>query len=199
MKQNEITTNLLNYYNDKFAQFGQTPQGVDWNSKLAQEKRFEMLLEIIRDKEPFSLNDLGCGYGALYHYIKRRLMPMTSYYGYDVSTKMAVAADMPVIVADHVALDADYSVCSGIFHVKLDTPKRDWEAYITKAILSMYQNSHKGFAFNGLTDKVDFKKDHLYYSSPWLWASRLTTLSNLEIKVLEDYGLHDWTILCWKI
>lgn len=61
----EIHKEVANYYTRKIETFGETPRGVDWNSKESQELRFLQLCKIITNRAGFSLNDLGCGYGAL--------------------------------------------------------------------------------------------------------------------------------------
>ena len=61
---------VASYYSEKLAQHGQTPQGADWNSEESQTLRFEQLTKVIIPGRPFSVNDLGCGYGALYDYLR---------------------------------------------------------------------------------------------------------------------------------
>ena len=68
---------IAKYYEDKIEKYGLTSQGVDWNSTESQEKRFDVLLKVLQDDKSFSLNDLGCGYGALYHYIRNKGLSMT--------------------------------------------------------------------------------------------------------------------------
>src|SRR5712691_9279492 len=59
------------YYTDKIRQHGPTPQGVDWRDLESQEMRFACLLRIVDDDPGASLIELGCGYGALYGYLRR--------------------------------------------------------------------------------------------------------------------------------
>ena len=76
------------YYSDKLAQHGDTPQGVDWNGEYSQNLRFQQLLKIINPGDRnFSINDLGCGYGALLDSLKTQY-PSANYLGIDISTKM---------------------------------------------------------------------------------------------------------------
>ena len=53
------------YYSGKLAAHGASPRGVDWNSSESQHLRFTQLVRICEADARFSLNDIGCGYGAL--------------------------------------------------------------------------------------------------------------------------------------
>jgi hypothetical protein len=67
----KILKDIELYYSEKINSFGPTAQGVDWNSGQAQLLRFKQLCKVISNPEkPFSLTDLGCGYGALYSYLE---------------------------------------------------------------------------------------------------------------------------------
>lgn len=73
-----ILSEVANYYTDKLAQHGETPRGVDWNGTESQVLRFEQLGKIL-PASGFSLNDLGCGYGALLDYFKTSTQPATTW------------------------------------------------------------------------------------------------------------------------
>ena len=53
------------YYSRKVLRYGATPLGVDWSCVPTQELRFVQLLKLFDTKVAFSVNDIGCGYGAL--------------------------------------------------------------------------------------------------------------------------------------
>ena len=63
--KNEILSEIDQYYTEKIMEFGEQPKGVDWNDSSSQNLRFEQLLAIVAGESDFSINDLGCGYGAL--------------------------------------------------------------------------------------------------------------------------------------
>lgn len=54
------------YYTEKIKLHGTTSLGVDWNSVESQELRFQQLARVIHLPKNFSINDFGCGFGALY-------------------------------------------------------------------------------------------------------------------------------------
>ncbi|HUJ73554.1 MAG TPA: class I SAM-dependent methyltransferase, partial [bacterium] len=53
------------YYSQRLQEFGCTPRGVDWSSTSAQAIRFQQLMKLLPRQGPFSLVDIGCGYGEL--------------------------------------------------------------------------------------------------------------------------------------
>ena len=75
------------YYEDKFRAHGPIPNGVDWGHARAQALRFEQLCKLLPQKRasapPASLNDLGCGYGALLDHLRATGEPV-DYLGIDL-------------------------------------------------------------------------------------------------------------------
>jgi cyclopropane fatty-acyl-phospholipid synthase-like methyltransferase len=87
----ELLTEVAEYYSAKVAEHGETACGVDWNGEESQTARFAQLCKIIDAPDNFSINDLGCGYGALYDYLAKEYAHF-SYTGVDVSGGMIQAA-----------------------------------------------------------------------------------------------------------
>ncbi|MDX9864387.1 MAG: hypothetical protein RBT34_06225, partial [Anaerolineaceae bacterium] len=66
MENNDSLNNVRDYFSSTLKTHGTTPKGVDWNSEEAREPRFDQLAKVIAPtKEPVSVLDYGCGYGAL--------------------------------------------------------------------------------------------------------------------------------------
>jgi SAM-dependent methyltransferase len=190
------------YYSGRFAEHGATARGVDWNSPESQELRFEQLLRVA-DREPgrFSLNDFGCGYGALVAFLARRGLDV-DYRGYDLSESMLEHArreyDDATFVASVDELNrADYTVASGIFNVKLDVPVDDWRQYVLETLETIAGLSSKGFAFNMLTSYSDADKmrDDLYYGDPRFFFDLCKRKYSRHVAVLHDYGLYEFTTI----
>ncbi|MGZ5195649.1 MAG: class I SAM-dependent methyltransferase, partial [Ramlibacter sp.] len=80
------------YYTAKIARHGATPLGVDWESVPTQELRFVQLLKICDFASLVSLNDIGCGYGALLSLLDQRAPGKVDYLGLDLSPLMIAEA-----------------------------------------------------------------------------------------------------------
>src|SRR4051812_47458497 len=79
------------YYDDKIKLHGGTAHGVDWNSAESQRLRFSELMKVCREADGFSVNDYGCGYGALLDFLTEEGRTF-SYCGFDLSSRMIATA-----------------------------------------------------------------------------------------------------------
>lgn len=195
------------YYNDKLGEYGPTSKGVDWNSTETQELRFEKLLKVCETGNLFTLNDYGCGYGALALYMTEQDYRF-KYNGFDISGKMIAAAQREygkfghcAFFSDEKHLDvADYTVASGIFNVKLQTNEETWKEYLLHTLGKMADVSKKGFAFNVLTKYSDpeFMRDDLFYEDPRFLFDYCKRKFSRFVALLHDYPLYEFTILVKK-
>jgi SAM-dependent methyltransferase len=198
---------VADYYAAKLAEYGETPQGVDWNSEESQVLRFEQLNKVIDASLGFSLNDLGCGYGALFDYLRSRYRDFT-YNGCDVSDSMIRAAqnryahhpNARFFVAAKPPETADYGIASGIFNVRLGRDDAEWRDYLEDTLDGLDRTSRKGFAFNCLTSYSDADKmrDYLYYADPCALFDLCKRRYSRYVALLHDYGLYEFTILVTK-
>lgn len=196
------------YYSEKIAQFGATPQGVDWNSEESQSKRFEQLCMIIdaRKKTP-SINDLGCGYGALFAHLESKYLSC-SYLGIDISPEMIAVAEQHYaefrqarfITSSKPDQVADYGLASGIFNVRLGKNDADWSQHLQSTLDLLHETSHDGFAFNCLTSYSDKEKmrNYLYYANPCELFDLCKRRYSRQVALLHDYDLYEFTILVRK-
>jgi len=193
------------YYGQKLEKHGATPLGVDWSCVATQELRFVQLLKICGKARRFSLNDIGCGYGALLDHIrKRRARAVVDYLGLDVTPAMITKAkelhrvrpNTNFIVAARSPRVAQFSVASGIFNVKLDLPVEEWENFVAVTLQSMHATSRKGFAVNFMAPLRDGAvAGPLYRTSPEPWAAYCTGELGASVEIVSDYGLREFTML----
>jgi SAM-dependent methyltransferase len=200
----EIREGVARYYSGRLAEHGPTPAGVDWNSADSQELRFRELLRLCDTSEPFSLNDYGCGYGALLSHLQS-LGHRFEYCGADLSADMVAAAreahgTPPGVrwLTDPAELsEADYTVASGIFNVKGDVPDAAWRAYMEETVDHIARLSRRGFAFNVLTlySDEDKRRPDLHYADPLYWFDRCKRHYARKVALLHDSPLWEFTIL----
>ena len=203
----KILENINHYYTDKIKIYGATPKGVDWNGEESQFIRFEQLSKII-NKDIFSINDIGCGYGKYFEYLQNRFLNF-NYYGFDLSQEMINNAKslysnmgggfMQVDNLENID-KADYSVASGIFSVKMEHNESEWLSYILDTLEKMNDKSNNGFSFNMLTKYSDkeYMKDNLYYADPLFIFDYCKRNFSKQVALLHDYGLYEFTILVKK-
>lgn len=202
-----ILSEVATYYSEKLAEHGETPKGVDWNGEVSQSLRFEQLCKIVSTRNHFSINDLGCGYGALYDFLCHEFESY-SYLGVDVSDSMIYAAQQRYkdknqarfVASNEPDQIADYGVASGIFNVRLDRTDEEWRTYLEATLDVLDRTSSKGFAFNCLTSysDVDKMRDYLYYADPCVLFELCKRKYSRNVSLLHDYGLYEFTILVRK-
>jgi SAM-dependent methyltransferase len=198
---------VQDYYTRKLRAHGAVASGVDWNSTRSQFLRFEQLLKVTPPSGSVSLQDYGCGYGSLFHYL-RRAKRRVRYEGFDVSPEMIEAArrtfrgvpNARFKVASRPGRVTDYTVASGIFNVRLEAPEKTWKNHVLTTIGRMDASSRKGFAFNCLTKYSDKPKmrRHLYYADPLFLFDLCKRKYSRNVALLHDYGLYEFTILVRK-
>lgn len=136
-----------------------------------------------------SINDWGCGWGAFHDYCP------ADYTGYDIVPQTLKHGRF--ILSDHPTEVADYTVASGLFNVKLDSPHGAWRDYVLRCIAIMDDMSRKGFGFNVLSSWCDRKEARLYYASPVDMLVEVTRYSKL-VELNHTYSPHDFTVLVRK-
>lgn len=197
---------VKNYYSEKIIEHGASAKGVDWNGEDSQVLRFQQLTKIIDLEKPFTVNDFGCGYGALFDFIKS-LGVGFRYFGNDISPEMIQEARKRItgenasfFVGDRPKRPADYTLASGIFNVSLNSEKDIWKKYIFEQLHVLNENTSKGFAFNCLTSysDEDRKRDYLYYADPCEMFDFCKKHFSRNVALLHDYDLYEFTILVRK-
>lgn len=197
---------VADVYNKSLEKHGAESPGVGWPDPQSHRMRFDKLVSVIEgDVSNISVNDLGCGYGALYQYLVETGTEIGKYRGYDISSEMLARA-RELISNDNVELYeaqeldklADYSIASGIFNVKLKEDEREWVEYVKQTLSNLNECSEKGFAFNLLSSYVDYQEEHLYYGDPLFYFNFCKTRFSRYVSLLHDYPLYEWTIIVRK-
>jgi SAM-dependent methyltransferase len=203
LAKTELLSEVATYYSAKLAEHGETARGVDWNGEESQTTRFAQLCKMIDTPGPFSINDLGCGYGALYDYLAKE---HTSFFyaGVDVSDGMVQAATQRYqgnaqarfILGSEPDQVADYGVASGIFNVRMGRSDDEWRSYLEATLDVLDRTSRVGFALNCLTSYSDKDKmrEYLYYADPCVLFDLCKRRYSRQVALLHDYGLYEFTI-----
>jgi SAM-dependent methyltransferase len=208
VSQIEKAKEIKAYFQEKLDLYGPTPQGVDWNSSLAQELRFDQLLKVCGPSRKFSILDFGCGYGALADYMRKKGLDF-EYFGYDFMESMISKArenhkENPeyIFLSDESKLpQVDYALECGIFNLKPELSFEKWTLYVLDVLNTLNHISSRGFSMNFLTKYSDpeYMKPHLYYADPCFMFDYCKTHFSRNVALLHDYNLYDFTILVRKV
>ena len=181
------------FYKQSIKEFGISAQGVHWNSKYTQYKRFEIITELIKkDIKSSSLIDVGCGFGEYYKYLELNNKLPSKYLGIDCEDSMVAICKKRLpkqnfikqnILTDTL-IEADYYICSGALNIlTID------EVY--SFIENCFLSSKKGFIFNFLKSQ---SFNHLKVEEVIGFCK---TLAN-DIKIKHKYLNNDFTIFMVK-
>lgn len=207
MKNKTILNEVNSYYTDKIVKNGLTPQGVDWNSEESQHLRFEVLSSIIAEKSNFSILDYGCGFGSMFDFFKTRYEDFR-FFGFDISEEMISSAqkshptDANAVWATSLDTipNADYTIASGIFNVRLKNTDEDWLDYVLETLHAINEKTTCSFSFNMLTSYSDagYMKDYLYYADPLFIFDYCKKNFSRYVALKHDYPLYEFTITVKK-
>jgi SAM-dependent methyltransferase len=204
MNYSSAIASVERYYSKKLAEHGSTPRGVDWNDERSQTIRFERLLEAVGEEDQFSINDYGCGYGALVDHLVDRGSDFR-YTGYDISPAMVEEAarrhtdESRATFTDDlgVVAPADFTVASGVFNVKLGTPAAEWRRFVLAMIEEIAGLSIRAMSFNALTSHTDpgRRRPDLYYADPAELLDHCLRRYSRDVVLFHDYELYEFTVV----
>lgn len=200
----EILVPVAERYRRRIARYGAGPRGVFWRNAERQRRRFEVLAAILDDKERgVTVNDLGCGYGALFDFLAD--LPALRggrYFGYDICPAMLRAArrrsrDPRAVFIDgpRPTRDADYGFAAGTYNLKHHAADATWNAYVKTSLAELWARTRKGLAFNMLSIDSELRQKDLYYGDPGDFLEFCTRALSPDATLLDNLPLTDWTIL----
>jgi len=203
-----ICSDIDAYYTACVARHGATPRGVDWSCEATQGLRFVQLLKLCDASVPFSLNDVGCGYGALVPFLAARFPSCEiDYLGLDLSRAMISRArrrfagpQRRFVVAAQSPRIADYSVASGVMNVNVGYSREAWESYVGTVLQRMFVTSRCGFSVNFMYAAGGEMDGHpeaprLYRTTPATWAGYCERELQATVEIVDNYGMKEFTLL----
>jgi SAM-dependent methyltransferase len=205
----QTLADFKNFYADTLATHGPTAKGVGWKDERSQLLRFEKLAQLIDRPTPeagITVNDWGCGYGAMFQYLDTLpSVRIRRYYGYDISEEMLAAAQASpkpraeFVLSSVVTQTADYSFVSGTFNFRMTMSDELWQDYVEEMLLQVASKSRRGLAFNLFTTyDLDWKEENLFYADPLYFYDFCKRNISRYVSLLHDYPLYEWTILVRK-
>jgi len=198
--------NLISHvYDYRINECGPVANGVFWSTSDRQTLSYEILLKAVAPEDlngPITVNDFGCGYGALFDLLASTpMMNEGRYVGYDISEKMITAAKKrhydprAAFITSPIASDeADYSFVSGTYNMSMGAGRALWTHYVKTSLKMLWNMSKKAMAFNILDNKGKKKLPDLYYADKSEFVAFAKTLSP-DIEVIDDYNPSEFTII----
>lgn len=199
---------IASHYESCFEKHGDNHLGVDWPNERDLKKRFQVMLDVIRENDLVSLLDFGCGTALLKSYIIENNISVIQYSGLDISEKFVSYSQKKFpsdnfycldVIEDSSALPHfDYLVLNGVFTEKRELSFIEMFSYFKTMTKTIFEHANKGIAFNVMSKNVDWERDDLFHLS----LDELTSFLSKEVSrhfiIRNDYGLYEYTVYVYK-
>ena len=159
MKTIPQLTKVESYYDDCASLIDDDAKAMGWSSQFNQTLRFDVMNFLV-DMSGCRVLDIGCGDGALFHYLNEQKIEV-QYKGIDISSKMVQRAQnrypgISVRQADFFDFDGrfDVVVCSGGLSMSSGI---DPMAYLELAIDHLFSLTQEHLVFNLLSSQAPSK------------------------------------------
>jgi SAM-dependent methyltransferase len=203
---------IVKHYEGCFETHGDSHLGVDWPRLEDVDKRYKVMVDMIRLDSPsnkdVSLLDFGCGTGQLNSYLQQHDLSHITYAGLDISEKFIrhCRSKFPDnrfyqrnLLDEGVQIPPfDYWVMNGVFTEKRELSFDEMWAYFKKMIIRAYHFTDRGLAFNLMSKNVEWERDDLFHVSLDLLSDFLCKEVSRDFIIRNDYGLYEYTTYVFK-
>lgn len=171
---------VFEFYNSNYEKYGYSVKSLAW-TKGKQNIRFDALTKFWELDKPFSILDIGCGFGDLNKYFALKGITEYTYHGIDLVEGMISTADVLYKGMDNITFETgdfisdfsdgkkyDFILASGIFNFQMNEVGNyeNVEEILKKALAIC--NNRGAVSFDFQSDKVDYFSDNgvSFYNSP---------------------------------
>lgn len=203
MKNSMDYTEINSFYTSRYKQWGYSPKSLGWD-KGNQHVRFDVLTSHYCFEQK-SVLDIGCGFGDLVNVLSQKSSQF-DYVGIDLSEDFVQKARElhPSPYCKFFAQDIltfspqekfHYAIASGTFNLKLSGVNQ--YEFIEDVIKKTLQLCTDGFAFDFLSDKVDYQKEETFHFSPEKILSIAYKYSR-NVMLRNDYMPFEFSLFLFK-
>lgn len=201
---------IVAHYEHCLSRFGDTHLGVDWQNAEDANKRYQIMLDVIRSEQAkaVTLLDFGCGTAGLLDYISKYEIPAVTYSGLDISPAFIEVCKIKYpsilfynidILESDVSLPCfDYIIMNGVFTEKVNLSHQQMYTYFCSMIEKVFLYCKKGIAFNLRSKQVDTENMELFHLSLDDLAWFLVKKFGRNFVVRNDYGLEEYTVYLYS-
>ncbi len=199
MRNNDMEK-IIHRYSERLKKYGATQKTLGWD-KSRSKLRFDILCSKW-NLDNSSILDFGCGFGDLFGFLISEDVKNFRYLGIDINSELlSVARDRYpeasfqdyAVFNDNKNSEFDYLFASGVFNDKIENNIR----FIENSFNLFNRIAKKGFGANFLSNKVEFRKKHIFYSDPASILDLCYRFSN-NIVLRNDYMPFEYTLFVDK-
>ncbi len=189
-------------YRERYKTYGKSVKTLGWD-KGKQDIRLDILTSSYSFNNK-SVLDIGCGFGDLIEVLRKKASNF-SYVGIDLVDELILEAKKTYnknsytfycddFLNHNFEETFDYCIASGIFNHKLH---QDNYSFIKDIFTKAWDISVDGFAFDFLSDRVDYKHEHTFHSSPSVILDMAYSFSK-NVILRNDYMPFEFSIFVFK-
>lgn len=201
---------IVAHYENCFAQFGDSPRGLDWPNAHDLITRYDAMLGVIRNwNARATLLDFGCGTAMLYEHLQSTpLRDVVTYSGLDASSTFIQHCQRKFPALTFHCLDVlqtpdllppfDYIVMNGVFTEKRNLSFDEMFDYFASVLSIVFAKARIGVAFNVMSKHVDREREELFHLPMDVLGNFLTKELSRNFVIRNDYGLYEYTTYVYK-
>lgn len=203
--------NIVSHYESCLDKHGDTHLGVDWPRLEDVEKRYRIMIEVIKPEsrgQNISLLDFGCGAAHLNEYILKQRLENIEYAGLDLSDKFVRLAQSKFPANQFFCLDVldekaslpdfDYIVLNGVFTEKRELSFDEMFSYFKELVTWVFEHATIGIAFNVMSKHVDWERDDLFHLPFDTLAEFIKKELSRNFVFRNDYELYEYTTYVYR-
>ena len=195
---------VIQRYTKRYDEYGYSPKTLGWD-KGKQDLRYSILLEEFK-LDNKSILDIGCGFGDA-NKILKQITPKYNYTGIDIVEELLLEAQINYKDEANISFfhgdflekeftqEYDILLASGIFNFRLE--EQDNYEFIESCMEKAFELAKDGIAFDFLSDKVDFKSELTFHSSPSTILDMAYRLSK-NVILKSNYMPFEFSIIIFK-
>ena len=173
---------ITDAYSRRLNQQGTSASGVFWASRLSQQARFDHALMLLAAKwhNSTTICDIGCGYGALYEFIKKTPRYQSfGYQGIDINKDMIAACKKefgdtaPFSRARSPISQVDVGLYIGTFNLCHADNYILWQDYILGQLEKSWPKCRGGLVLNITSRSNASIHNQIFYVEPAAFTARL--------------------------
>jgi len=200
---------IVSHYEYCLDRYGDSHLGVDWPKAEDVQKRYRVMLDVIRPASGrVSLLDFGCGAAHLNEYIREQRLDHIDYAGLDLSEKFVRLSQSKFpesrffcldLLDENASLpDFDYIVLNGVFTEKRELSFDEMLAYFKQLIARVFAHASIGIAFNVMSKHVEWERNDLFHLPFDTLAEFLTKDLTRNFVFRNNYGLYEYTTYVYR-
>jgi len=193
------------HYKNCFEKHGDSPLGLDWPNETDMLKRYNVMLGLLKNtQKSVTLLDFGCGTSGLLDYIKKSEGCNVHYSGLDINKEFIDISKKKYPLINYYCTDMllnsslipnyDYIVMNGVFTVKRSLSFDEMFHFMRQVIKIVSTKTNIGFAFNVMSNHVDWEREDLFHLSFDILTEFLVKEVSRNFIIRNDYGLYEYTV-----